>query len=141
MGKAESQSKFGSASDIETKLDELNTLATTLNGLVTTLNTYVNALMQSLYSLRNTATADKLRVHMYGEDSGGVQRAFLVSTDGKLHAKTEMLIQSEYDYDPITRDADGRITQIVVTDGVMTKTYDITRDADGRITAIDQTVV
>lgn len=40
-----------------------------------------------------------------------------------------------------TRDANGRVTQIVITDGVRTKTMAITRDVNGRITAINETVV
>ena len=53
--------------------------------------------------------------------------------------RTALSLKTEFDR-TITRDSDGRITQIVITDGVTTKTLDITRDADGRITSIDETV-
>ncbi|GAI20583.1 unnamed protein product [marine sediment metagenome] len=55
--------------------------------------------------------------------------------------KVGLSLCTEYDYAPIGRDVNGRITQIVVTDGVFTKTIDVARDVNGRITAIDQTVV
>lgn len=61
-----------------------------------------------------------------------------VGTD-KLHVKSEMLIQSEYDR-VCTRDANGRLTQVVITSGLRTKTVDIARDADGRWNAINETV-
>lgn len=49
-------------------------------------------------------------------------------------------LYTEWDITSTTRDANGRLTQIVITDGVHTKTIDITRDGDGRITATDETV-
>lgn len=61
-----------------------------------------------------------------------------VGTD-KFHAKTEMLIQSEYDKN-CTRDVNGRLTQIIITDGSRTKTIDINRDVNGRISFIDESV-
>lgn len=82
----------------------------------------------------------KTSVDIYGRTAAGAQQAFLVSPDGKVLGRTEPLIQSEYD-SVITRDANGYITQIVITDGVMTKTIDVTRDANDRITALDETVV
>lgn len=45
-----------------------------------------------------------------------------------------------WDITSTTRDANGRLTQIVMTDGTTTKTIDITRDANGRIDTTDETV-
>lgn len=89
---------------------------------------------------RARAGPHKEPVDVYFIDEKGKQVQPTVSPDGKILARSELLLQSEYDR-TITRDANGRITQIVITDGVRTKTMDITRDANGRITAIDETVV
>jgi len=39
----------------------------------------------------------------------------------------------------ITRDGDGKISQIVITDGVKSKTMDFTRDGNGKLTNIATT--
>lgn len=84
-------------------------------------------------------TDGKQIVRVTGLDEDGVQRTLLLSSDGKMVGRTEPLIQSEYDR-TCTRDASGRITQIVITDGVRTKTMNVARNGAGRITAIDETV-
>ena len=49
--------------------------------------------------------------------------------------------QFKFDNDVIlSRDANKRVTQIVITGVGITKTIDITRDVDGNVTSIDSTV-
>lgn len=55
--------------------------------------------------------------------------------------KVGLSLAVAYQFTPITRDGNGRITQIILTDGVFVKTIDVPRDADGRIEEILQAVV
>lgn len=140
---AESQSKFLSHDDIIAliaKMEEVRVILATMDNALTTVGLDSWLVNVINWPADYPDVAALLQLVLINANLTMLTGALdSVGTD-KLHVKSEMLIQSEYDR-TCTRDANGRLIQVVITSGPRTKTIDITRDpVTGRWTAINETV-
>lgn len=126
MGKAESQSKIVPTSNLEDLETRLNDIKTAIDD--------IGDVGIPVWGTTEKKEQDQYRV-LKVNDEGEV----LADNKDREIGRTAPSLKTAFGH-TVSRDANGRISQIVVTDGVTTKTIDITRNADGRLETKTETI-